>query len=333
MSLKSLFWLNPCLNYLRNRPNSTATKFLRAAYGTIQRELLNPPLAPYLPPEYEERWGPSRRPILDPLFYLYRRRRDRISFKSHLRSSDVFLVGHPKSGNTWLAYMLATLIFKDTDNEIHLNNVGDYVPVIHGKDNRIGQYSHLPEPRVFRNEWTVYADLYPKSVYLVRDPRATLVSYYHMYRTISADANTTMEAFVKEYLSQGQIIRLEPLVRWDRQVSAWMRRARHDGRVLIVKYEDMVRDRLGVLKRVLHFARIPCTKDDLELASARGEFHAMQKDEREHGAESYPGEIGQRGRFIRRGKVDSWKDEMTASLVEHIEKELGQTMKAIGYPL
>ena len=59
----------------------------------------------------------------------------------------------------------------------------------------------------------------------------------------------------------------------------------------------------------------------------------MRKDEQEHGAESYPGKIGKRGRFIRRGKVDGWKDEMSPSLVQEIEKELGKTMKVLGYSL
>jgi len=229
--------------------------------------------------------------------------------------------------------MLAVLTLKDTDNRIRLNNIGDYVPVIHGKDASIAKYSHLPEPRVFRNEWTVHADLYPKTVYLVRDPRAVLVSYYHMYRTITGDTATTLEAFVEEYLSRGQIIKLEPLVRWDEQVLAWKRRAEHDETVIMVKYEDMVRERMGVLEQVAHFAGIPYTQDDLELTSMRGDFEAMRKDEQEHGAESYPGKIGKRGRFIRRGKVDGWKDEMSPSLVEEIERELGQTMKALDYPL
>ena len=35
--------------------------------------------------------------------------RNWISFRGAVRKSDVFLVGHPKSGNTWLAFMLAVL--------------------------------------------------------------------------------------------------------------------------------------------------------------------------------------------------------------------------------
>jgi hypothetical protein len=100
---------------------------------------------------------------------------------------------------------------------------------------------------------------------------------------------------------------------------------------MIVRYEDMVHDRRRVLKRVVEFAGIPCTEQDVALAVGRGSFEAMCADEEQHGAESYPGEIGQRGRFIRRGKAEGWLEEMPPNLVERIEYEFGQAMKEAGY--
>ena len=153
----------------------------------IKREILQPLRAPYLIPEYERLWGKYNDRILLPVFAPFRRCRDRRVFQHELRQTDIFLIGHPKSGNTWLAYMLAIILNKDFNRHINLATIGDYVPVIHGRDSMIVKYRNLFNPRVFRNEWPIYPDRYPKIIYLIRDPRSILVSYYHMYNTLFDD--------------------------------------------------------------------------------------------------------------------------------------------------
>jgi len=270
-----------------------------------------------------------RRPFR-PLKRFYCQQKERILFKRALYPTDIFLVGHPKSGNTMMAYILAIIIFKDKEQRINLANVGEFIPTVHNEDKKIRRYPSLSEPRVFRNEEPIYPELYPKTIYLVREPRAVLVSYYHMCRTVFNDTKTTMQDFVKEYLQQG--CRYEPeLELWDKQVLAWVKRARHDKRVIIVKYEDIVNNKPEVLKRIIEFADIPCTEEYYNLALTRSTFEAMRKNEEEYGAESYPGEAGKRGRFIRKGKIDGWKQELTQDIEELIENKFSEAMKKVGY--
>lgn len=284
----------------------------------------------YMPPEYEHRWGRPTLSALYPLLSPYRKARDRRLVKHHLRHSDVFLVGHPKSGNTWVAYMLGILIHQDFNNALNLANVGDYVPVIHGKDYEIYRYPDLKNPRVFRNEWPIYPDLYPRVIYLVRDPRSVLVSYYHMYGLLTGDGKLSLHEFVREYLARGCLIRLEPNIRWDIQVRYWADRANRNDTILI-RYEDMLLQRQAALERTVSFMGLPYTSDLIRLALGRGEFKAMKKNEREHGAESYLRVNGRKGAFIRRGKIDSWKDEMEPKTVRLVERELGSVMALLGY--
>lgn len=253
-------------------------------------------------------------------------------FQRHLRSSDVFIVGHPKSGNTWVTYMLATVLYKDYEHRLTLVNLKEFIPFIHGEDDKIAHFPKLPDPRIFRNEYPVYPELYPKTIYLVRDPRAVLVSYYHHYRTVTNDMKRTLRDFVEEYIVYGCIRNFDiSIVRWDRQVLEWIRRANKDGCTMIVKYEDMAHDRQRVLKKAVEFIGIPCAEEDVALATARGSFAAMRADEEQHGAESYPGEIGTRGRFIRRGKADGWREEMPSDLGETIEDKFRGAMEKVGY--
>ena len=264
-----------------------------------------------------------------------RRRRHRSFFRDHVRPTDVFLVGHPKSGNTWLAYMLALLLAKDRQQRVTLANIKDHVPIVHGKDFRIAGYPDLPDPRIFRDEYPVHQDLYPKTIYLLRDPRAVLVSLYHMYRIECNDPTIPLDTFLDDYLSWRGCFQKwnRGLVRWDRQVQAWTQRAARDRRVLTVRYEDMVENRRRVLEQVAAFAVIPCTEEDLACAVERGSFEAMRQAEENHGVEAYPGEIAKRGRFIRSGKTDGWKYELDGALARRIETEFASTMRTAGYLL
>ena len=251
-------------------------------------------------------------------------------FHGALRDTDVFLVGHPKSGNTWLAYMLGITLNPDNYDSITLANISDYVPNIHNHDESISRYEHLKSPRVFRNESPVFSNQYPKAIYILRDPRAVLLSYYHHYQH-AKQPERTLDNFIEEMLMNGCIKNWEPeLVGWDKQVSEWVERSKQQ-QVKIVRYEDLVEDRTTTLKKLINFAEISCDDNLFSTAIEKGDFKSMQKEELRHGAESYPGEKGDKGLFVRKGKVDSWKEEMPIEVIRKIENKFHVTMKKFGY--
>ena len=252
-------------------------------------------------------------------------------FRKLLRESDIFLVGHPKSGNTWLAFMLAVIVENDREERINIANVGDFVPTIHHRDLAIGRYSDRQSPRVFRTEAPNFPQAYPKTIYIVRDPRAALLSYYHHCVHDTGRNDWPIGDFVEEMLDAGCIKSLEPhLVRWDHQVESWLDRAKTQP-VQFVKYEELKLDCLGALHKLSDFIGVDRDENLLELAVDRGDFSRMRKDEENYGAESYPGEKGERGFFVRKGKVDSWKEEMPAEVTRRIETTFGPVMNKLGY--
>lgn len=268
-------------------------------------------------------------------YYQLRGRVRRGQFRRALRPTDVFLVGHPKSGNTWLAYMLAILLTRDHDHRVTLVNVREYVPFVHGRDHLIARYQGLPDPRVFRNEYPRYWDLYPKIIYLMRDPRAALPSLWHMYQVMFDDRDLTLADFLTQYMAMDGIFLNwnRDLVRWDRQVQSILAEATASDRIHILTYEELVRDRLQCLKRLMRFTGIERSQSDLSLAVDRGAFGAMQALEDRFGAEAYRGKAAGQGRFVRVGKVDGWREDVDAALVARIEEEFAPVMTQVGYRL
>lgn len=261
-----------------------------------------------------------------------RRRRTRQRFLAGLRPDDLFLVGHPKSGNTWLAYLLAILRERDREGRVTLRNVGRFVPVIHGRDHAVASHAGLGPRRIFRNEWPVHPELYPRTLYVVRDPRAVVVSMFHMFGVLHPEDPRDIEAFVDEYLRYGCIRRWEPrLERWDRQVAAWGERAAAGGRVHVLRYEDLVAQPERTLRAAAVFADLP--REDALVAHAleRGRFDAMRAEEERGGAEAYPGHLAARGRFVRRGRVDGWREELPPATAERIARSFEGEMHALGY--
>ncbi len=259
--------------------------------------------------------------------------RDRARFRASLRPTDVFLVGHPRSGNTWLAYLLAILLEGgDPAGRITVANIGDFIPVIHGHDALIVRHDAKADPRIFRNERPNFPRLYPRSLFIVRDPRSTLVSYFHYYKTLATDAPLSLDEFVAAYLTDGCIASFEPdVVRWDQQAREWIDRSK-ERPVMIIKYEDLHRDRRSTLAKVAMFCDIPHADDAMLSAIERGSFEAMQREEGRHGVEpQHPPDPPSRGWFFRQGETVGWKTELSPAAVGAIEKAFGPTMDSLGY--
>ncbi len=250
---------------------------------------------------------------------------------SLFRPDDVMFVGHPKSGNTWMAYMLAVLHNREAPEAVLTSTVGRYVPVVHARDFSIRDYPDLAAPRIFRNEGPTYPDVYPRTLYIVRDPRAALVSYYHHCKHDTGETDWSLDDFVEEMLEYGCIRRLEPfLQRWDRQVIDWNQRKQRQ-RVHVVRYEDLKSDCPAQLRAVARVCGLPGDDALIELAVQKGSFGEMRKQEVEHSAEAFPGEKGAKGFFMRKGEVEGWRDELSGRPLKRIEDEFAEAMSMMGY--
>jgi len=164
-----------------------------------------------------------------------------------------------------------------------------------------------------------------RMIFLIRDPRDVVASNLdaHQKGTWTADlmrkggkekppslAESRPEAFVK-----GQARR------YVRDVgNARLAYEAHEGRKVLVKYEDLRADTIGTMKRIYAALEIPV--DEAELV------RAVEKQSWENVPEEEKGE----GKFHRKAKPGGWKEDLTPEQVEIVEEVAGSLLGEL-YPV
>jgi hypothetical protein len=232
---------------------------------------------------------------------------------------DIFIVGYPKSGNTWMQYLVSSVIF-GIDSEFQSGKLAlDIVPDVHAKTHykRYGNITffkshHLPNKG------------YKRVIYLIRDVRDTMISYYQMNKALGYDV--TLEEMVVSGVS------LFPC-KWLRHVTEW-RDNTFRADILVVRYEDLLSDTIKELKRICAFARLERSDRLLENAVTGNEIGKIREKAKMFGGmghRKWEGEAGQK--FFRKGVMGTYKEEMSPELISYLNEEAGHLLRHYNYSI
>ena len=84
---------------------------------------------------------------------------------------DIFLVSYPKSGNTWMRFLIGNLLHQD--EPITFSNIELKVPDIYQNSNR--KLLQISPPRILKSH-EYFDPRYKKTICIVRDTRDIAVS-------------------------------------------------------------------------------------------------------------------------------------------------------------
>jgi aryl sulfotransferase len=272
-----------------------------------------------------------------------------------------WLASYPKSGNTWLRAMLATLISR---RPVDINAMGFLGPICSNRfllDDTLGIDSAdlSPEqeidlrPRAYEI-WAAEAErplyckvhdayhptpagesLFPASatrgaVYVVRDPRAVAVSFaYHMGRPVEAaiarmlDPGASFSDSTRRLTGQLH----QPLLRWSDHVESWLAAPFP---LYLLRYEDMWTDPISAFTSVAAFLDLPCDPATIAAGVEATTFSRLQAQEHEAGFFEKPRGAGA---FFREGSIDGWRRVLTAEQAGRIVAAHGIVMRRLGYDL
>jgi len=255
----------------------------------------------------------------------------------------VWLASYPKSGNTWLRFLLYCYLYGTPDDT---SQVATKIPDLHrlgpeALTNRKGNvlckthflpaqgHPHIAETKGF--------------VYLIRNPRDVLLSALNYKRTLGK-LDETDEQFALRFIDNmgAPDWRQHGYGSWVEHVSYWMGAAAKLPH-LILRYEQMKADPIPALEETLRFLGI--TPDPERVASAveASSFSSMknmEKTERDEGKTTgffmaqYAGRGGNEGgMFMNQGRSDQRLSVISEEVAERFEARFGSVARLLGYSL
>jgi len=246
--------------------------------------------------------------ILRPII-VYRRHRG-------LLENDIFLASYPKSGNTWLKFMISTLF---VDKDIGFDEAEELLPFVgNHTEKRL-----LPDGRRVIKTHEPYRTEYKKAIYIVRDGRDVAISYFHHHKREGTFAGN-LEEFVDAFL-KGNV---DGLPAWHKHVMGWLDH-HEDSDILVVKYEDCLMSPTAVIKKILNFMEISVEHEKIEHAVAANTKDKMR--EKEKISKTALGVYDEKNHFVRKGKNGEWKEVFDDRLNEIFIQEAGEALRLLGY--
>jgi len=235
----------------------------------------------------------------------------------NLHPADAFVGSYPRSGSTWLRFMLNELLVGQASGFTNVNqaqpdvgNHGTALPVLPGN----GRLIKTHEP--FRPE-------YKKAIYLVRDGRDVMLSEF-AYQKALGFASGELDAYIPRFLAG----KVNPFGSWINHVQSWLdARDSNRANILLVHFQELRGNSELALSEIMSFLGRPVSREKIREAIANNAVERMREKEKVN-----PQRASARGRFIGNGSVGGWQEKLTPQQIELIEAQAGQILARLGYP-
>ncbi|XP_051020142.1 amine sulfotransferase-like isoform X3 [Acomys russatus] len=208
-----------------------------------------------------------------------------------IRDDDVFIVTYPKSGTTWAQQILSSIYFEGHRNSTENTRTVQRAPFFEYNYFKL-DYVKMPSPRIFSSHLPYY--LVPKGlkskkakiVYLYRNPKDVLISFFHFSKLISIiEATYTIEHYLDIFLD-GKVHGS----RWFDHIRGWYEH-RHDFNIMFLSYEEMKKDLRSSVLKIYRFLEKELNEEVVDTVVRQATFQSMKSDPRAN-YEQVPSETG-----------------------------------------
>ena len=183
----------------------------------------------------------------------------------------------------------------------------------------------LRAPRIISTHMPYRAGL-PRVVYLVRDGRDALVSYYHyQIKRPGLPRQVSFQQFLAEHSGgqQGE--------RWHDHVVHWVTagRAELGDRLLVVRYEDLLAEPVAQMRALVRFLGIEASDESLEAALRGANLETMRRVE----ARRLPELVSEERSFYGRGRAAGGAGWFDDAMLDRFAEEATAALELCGYPV
>lgn len=242
---------------------------------------------------------------------------------------DVFITSYPKSGNTWVRFLVSNLLYcKDGFTDFF--NLAERIPSIYWECN--DTLNTFPRPRVLKSH-EYFDPRYPKVIYIVRDVRSVILSYYHFQlKRQFIKPEVTLSEFSKRFIS-GQV---DNFGTWRENVTSWIKvRGTDHKRFCLIRYEDLKFRGKETLGEIASFLDIECSDSRIENALKMSSFSTMQQLERKYFEQNPEIAAGSERKqdipVVRSGQTNSFKNVFNQESIDLIKTDCLDLLINLGY--
>lgn len=243
--------------------------------------------------------------------------------KNHV-VEDVFLVSYPKSGNTWLRFLIANAIkvHYRIDQDVNFFTILGIIPSPRGKINLqpTCPFGRTDLSRIIKSH-SAYHPYYYRVILLVRDPRDVMVSYYHYLKGLKR---------ISEATTISELIRDDKygIMSWVKHSKSWyFDHNPASQRIKIFRYEDFLEDTKLQLFLLMESLGIIMDNGSLEEAITLSSKERMKASELKHASLNL---VNEKMSFVRQGVANRGR-ELSESDKKFIEDSSRDIAGLLGY--
>ena len=234
-----------------------------------------------------------------------------------------FLVSFPKTGRTWLMYMINKIkeqgnhrlkkekyfIFKEHDNSEIILEDGT-------RNNPLDVFKFTSRFRYRRG----------KVIFLVRDPRDVIVSHFHQVtkRAKNPFIFNSISEFVKD-----DILGFKRIIHF---YNLWYYQQQKPPDFLLIKYEDLLDNGVQTLSEITSFLNISITTNNLQDIYHESSSDKMRKKEKVNQLEGFNDFGKSRNQLkVRNAKIGGYQSELSDEDIQYCNSEMRHLNSFFGY--
>ena len=242
--------------------------------------------------------------------------------------NDIFLVSYYRSGSTWSRFLVGNLL--NPNDPVTFGNIERRVPPIYLWSDR----ALRSLPRIFKSHES-FDPRYPRVLYIVRDPRDVVVSfYYYILKMRIIPDGYPMDDFVARFLKADVVPYANRVGSWEDHVLSWLRLRQGRPSFCLARYEDLQADPAAEVAKWAPFFGVQPTPEVIENAVNLSSASKMQSLEAKQSKDwGVTKNSRQDIRFVREAKTGGWHGKLSEKSVAAIEAAWGSTMQELGYEL
>ena len=240
-----------------------------------------------------------------------------------LTREDVLISSFPKTGSTYTRFVLANVVclLNNIDDPVDFYNLGSVLPECKKDDLESFQWSGAPLPRFVKTHEFLHENSFysaPRTIYILRDPRDTMISYFHY---ASKRKSNRFTGTFTEFVNDPEF----GIKAYNLHVREWYDRANW-----VFLYEDLMTSPLDCFKKLLAELAPGLVSDEvLELAIAQSSSDRLKQIEAKQSRPGQNQNFDEDFRFVRNSSIGQWKQDLNQNESDYIIKLASNTLKRL----